>query len=76
MTAFTSKTVQQIRRLIILEIENEKEIVDLFRSKDRVFCLVEFNDYEELISKYTDLSLTLITRRGVGNRDMLFLSNR
>jgi len=60
----------------ILEIEDEKEIIDLFRSKDKVFCLVEYDDYEGLIKKYTDLSLTLIIRRGVGNRDMVLVSNR
>jgi 4-amino-4-deoxy-L-arabinose transferase-like glycosyltransferase len=60
----------------ILEIEDEKEIIDLFRSNERVFCLVNYEDYERLISKYSDLSLTLIVRRGVGNRDMVFVSNR
>jgi 4-amino-4-deoxy-L-arabinose transferase-like glycosyltransferase len=60
----------------ILEIENEREIIDLFRSKERVFCLVEYDDYERLIRKYTDLSLNLIIRRGVGHRDMVFVSNR
>ncbi|OGP95031.1 MAG: hypothetical protein A2157_04705 [Deltaproteobacteria bacterium RBG_16_47_11] len=60
----------------ILEIENEKEIIDLFRSKEKIFCLVEYDDYERLIRKHTDLSLTLIIRRGVGNRDMVFVSNR
>jgi hypothetical protein len=60
----------------ILEIENEKEIVDLFPSKEKVFCLVESDDYENLVRKYTDLSLNLITRRGVGSRDMVLVSNR
>jgi len=60
----------------ILEIENEREIIDLLRSKERVFCLVEYDDYERLIRKYTDLSLNLIIRRGVGGRDMVFVSNR
>jgi len=60
----------------IFEIEDEKEIIDLFRSKEKVFCLVNYEDYERLISKYPDLSLNLIIRRGVGNRDMVFLSNR
>jgi len=60
----------------ILEIEDEKEIINLFRSKEKIFCLVEYDDYEGLIRKYTDLSLTLVMRRGVGNRDMVFLSNR
>jgi 4-amino-4-deoxy-L-arabinose transferase-like glycosyltransferase len=59
----------------ILEIEDEKEIIDLFRSTERVFCLVNYDDYERLIGKYPVLSLNLITRRSVGNRDMVFLSN-
>jgi hypothetical protein len=60
----------------ILETENEAEMVDLFRSKEKVFCLVEYDDYEALTRKHTDLSLNLIIRRGVGNRDMVFVSNR
>jgi len=60
----------------ILETENEAEMVDLFRSKEKVFCLVEYDDYEALTRKHTDLSLNLITRRGVGNRDMVVVSNR
>ena len=60
----------------IFEIENEKEIIDIFHSEERIFCLVEYDDYQILIRKYPDLSLNLITRRGVGNRDMVFFSNR
>jgi hypothetical protein len=60
----------------ILETENEAEIIDLFHSKEKVFCLVNYDDYEILIRKYPDLSLNLITRRSVGNRDMVFVSNR
>jgi hypothetical protein len=60
----------------ILEIEDEKEIIDLFHSEEEVFCLVDDDDYEILIKKYPDLSLNRITRRSVGNRDMVFLSNR
>ena len=60
----------------ILEIENEAEVIDLFRSKEKVFCLVQYDDYDRLIGKYTDLPLNLITRRGVGDRDMVLVSNR
>jgi 4-amino-4-deoxy-L-arabinose transferase-like glycosyltransferase len=60
----------------ILETENEAEVVDLFRSKEKVFCLVQYDDYDRLIGKYADLPLNLITRRSVGNRDMVFVSNR
>jgi hypothetical protein len=60
----------------ILEIEKEAEIIDLLRSKERVFCLLKYRDYESLSRKYTDLSLNLIIRRSVGDRDMAFVSNR
>ena len=60
----------------ILETENEAEVIDFFRSKEKVFCLVESDDYENLVRKYTDLSLNLIIRRGVGSRDMVVVSNR
>ena len=60
----------------ILETENGAEVIDFFRSKEKVFCLVESDDYENLVRKYTDLSLNLIIRRGVGSRDMVVVSNR
>ncbi len=60
----------------ILETEDEKEIIDLFRSKEKIFCLVNYEDYERLIRKFPDLSLNLITRRSVGSRDVVFVSNR
>jgi hypothetical protein len=59
----------------ILETENEAEVIDLFRSKEKVFCLVEYDDYERLIRKYTYLPLNLIIRRGVGGREMVVVSN-
>jgi 4-amino-4-deoxy-L-arabinose transferase-like glycosyltransferase len=60
----------------ILETEDEKEMIGLFRSTEKVFCLVNYDDYEILINKYPDLSLNLITRRSVGSRDVVFVSNR
>jgi hypothetical protein len=60
----------------ILEIEDEKEIIDLFHSKEKVFCLFKYRDYERLSMKYTGVPLHLITRRSVGNRDMALVSNR
>ncbi len=60
----------------ILETEDEKEILELFRSKERIFCLVDYEDYKILIGKYPELSLKLIIRRSVGNRDAVFVSNR
>jgi len=60
----------------ILETEDEKEIIDLFRSEEKIFCLVNYEDYEILIKKYPGLSLNLVTRRSVGSRDVIFVSNR
>jgi len=60
----------------ILEIENEGEVIDLFRSKERVFCLFRYRDYERLSREYSGVPLQLITRRNVGDRDMAFISNR
>jgi len=60
----------------ILETEDEKEIINLFRSEEKIFCLVNYEDYEILIRKYPGLSLNLITRRSVGSRDVVFVSNR
>jgi 4-amino-4-deoxy-L-arabinose transferase-like glycosyltransferase len=60
----------------ILELENEEEVVELFRSKERVFGLFRYRDYERLSMKYTDVPLHLITRRSVGERNMVFVSNQ
>ncbi len=60
----------------ILEIENEGEMIDLFRSKERVFGLFRYQDYERLTREYNGVSLHLITRRRVGDRDMAFVSNQ
>jgi hypothetical protein len=60
----------------ILEIESEGEVIDFFRSKERVFCLLRYRDYEGLSRKDTGLSLHLITRRSVGDRDMALVTNQ
>ncbi len=60
----------------IVEIEHEKEIVDLFRSKEKVLCLAEQDDYERLTRKYANVPLHLILRRRVGEREMVVVSNR
>jgi hypothetical protein len=60
----------------ILETESEGEVIDFFRSKERVFCLLRYRDYEGLSRKDTGLSLHLITRRSVGDRDMALVSNQ
>jgi len=60
----------------ILEIENEVEVIDLFRSKERIFCLFKYQDYERLSRRDIGVPLHLITRRSVGDRDMAFVSNQ
>jgi len=60
----------------ILETEDEQEMIALFRSKEKTFCLVNYEDYEILIRKFPDLSLNLITRGSVGSRNVVFVSNR
>lgn len=60
----------------ILEIEDEARVIDLFRSKERVFCLFKYRDYERLSGKYAGVFLNLITRRSVGDGDMAFVSNQ
>ncbi len=60
----------------ILEIENEAEVISLFRSEGRVFCLFKFQDYEKLSRRDTGVSLLLITRRSVGDKDMALVSNQ
>jgi hypothetical protein len=60
----------------ILEIESEGEVISLFRSEERVLCLFKYQDYEKLRRKDTGLSLHLITRRSVGDKDMALVSNQ
>lgn len=60
----------------IVEIENVVEVIDLFRSKERIFRLFKYRGYENLSRKFTQLPLHLIIRRNVGDRDMALVSNR
>jgi 4-amino-4-deoxy-L-arabinose transferase-like glycosyltransferase len=60
----------------ILEMEKDTDFVALFRSSERVFCLLRSEDYEILSKKYPDLPLRLVVHRGVGSKDMVLVSNR
>jgi hypothetical protein len=51
-------------------------VIDLFRSRERFFCLFKYGDYEKLSSEYPEVSLHFITNRGVGHRDIVIISNR
>ncbi len=60
----------------ILEIEEEPRVLDLFGSKERVFCLFKYRDFEMLSRKYAGVPFHLIARRNVGDREMVLVSNR
>jgi 4-amino-4-deoxy-L-arabinose transferase-like glycosyltransferase len=75
-SAVTAQYNFYTRIVPILEIENEGEVIDLLRSKERVFGLFKYRDYERLSMKYIGVPLRLITRRSVGDRDMAFVSNQ
>jgi 4-amino-4-deoxy-L-arabinose transferase-like glycosyltransferase len=60
----------------IEDIEHEEEIVSLFRSKERVFCLIQNHEYEALRKKDFRISLNLVTRRKVGGKDIVLASNQ
>jgi len=59
----------------ILEIESDMEVLAYFRSEERIFCLFKYQDYERLSKEYPDVPLRLIARRGVGSKDIAFVSN-
>ncbi len=60
----------------ILEVDKEDDLFALFRSDQRIFCLFKYPDYVNLQRKYPDLFFRLLTRRQVGDRDMVLVSNQ
>ena len=60
----------------IVDIESDHEMQTFFRSNERVFCLIQNHEYEALKKKDLGIPLNLITRRKVGSKDILFVSNQ
>ena len=60
----------------IIELENEKEIVDFLHAKERIFCLLRFQDYEKLSSMNLGIPLYLKIRRKTGGSDIVLVSNQ
>jgi 4-amino-4-deoxy-L-arabinose transferase-like glycosyltransferase len=60
----------------ILDIESEDVMVTFFQSKGRVFCLIQNRQYEALKKKDLGIPLHLITRRKVGSKDIVLVSNQ
>jgi hypothetical protein len=59
----------------ILDIESEQDLLNFFSSKERGFCLIQNHEYEAL-KKDLRIPLHLVTRRKVGNKDILLTSNQ
>lgn len=62
--------------VLIVNIENDDELVSFFRSKERAFCLIQYHEYEAIRKKEFGIPLKLITRKKVGGKDILLISNR
>jgi 4-amino-4-deoxy-L-arabinose transferase-like glycosyltransferase len=60
----------------IVDIKSEDEIVNFFRSKERVFCLIQNHEYETLKKKDLRIPLNLVTWRKVGGKDIVLASNQ
>lgn len=60
----------------IVDIESDNEMITFFRSKERVFCLIQNHEYEALKKKELGIPLYLIIRRKVGSKDILVISNK
>lgn len=59
----------------IIELENIQEIIDFLHTKERVFCLLKFRDYEKLSRMNLGIPFYMITRRKVGGSDIALVSN-
>jgi 4-amino-4-deoxy-L-arabinose transferase-like glycosyltransferase len=60
----------------ILDIDNGDEMATFFRSKERVFCLIQHGEYEALKKRDPGIPLHLITQRKVGSKDIVLVSNQ
>jgi 4-amino-4-deoxy-L-arabinose transferase-like glycosyltransferase len=60
----------------IVDIKSDEELVTFFQSKERVLCLIQNHEYEVLKEKDLKISLNLVTRRRVGSKDILLISNQ
>lgn len=60
----------------IIELNNEEELIKFFSSKERVFCLLKFNDYERVKRENLLIPLNLISDRRIGSKHIALLSNK
>jgi 4-amino-4-deoxy-L-arabinose transferase-like glycosyltransferase len=60
----------------ILELERKEDLFDFLRSSERVFCLLKFREFSSFQSMEGRPVVQLISRRKVGDDDIVLISNR
>lgn len=60
----------------ILEIEKREELIQLFQSGQRVFCVMKYRDVLQFQKAEERPKMELIARRNVGGDDIVVVSNR
>jgi 4-amino-4-deoxy-L-arabinose transferase-like glycosyltransferase len=60
----------------IIDIASDDEMAIFFRSKEKVFCLIQNHEYEALKKKDPGIPLNLVTQRKVGSKNILLVSNQ
>lgn len=60
----------------ILELETKEDLLHFLNSNERVFCLIKFKDFLKLQEMEDKPKIELITRRSVGDDDIVLITNR
>ena len=60
----------------ILELEGEENLIHFLGSSERVFCFLGSRDFSNLQARAGHPEIRLITRRKVGDNDIVLISNR
>jgi len=60
----------------ILELEGEENLIHLLESPERVFCILKFEDFYKFQPTAEKLKVQLISRRKVGDDDIVLISNQ
>ena len=60
----------------ILELERKEDLFRFLQSSERIFCLLKFRDFSQFQTIEGRPKVQLITRRKVGDDDIVLISNR
>jgi len=60
----------------ILELEGEENLIHLLEFPERVFCILKFEDFHKFQTTVEKPKVQLISRRKVGDDDIVLISNR